>query len=355
MKRRCLVLFLVGILGAAQSGPVSAEESSGFEETVFFLDEKLEAGSEDVDLTLGRIDYSEELDLYEEIDPSGDEMEIDFGGSIFVSPEDNPLTISDSSLEDIDSNIIEDIAAAEVYSGYADGLALDSDGKWKVYKNNQVDINYNGIIGYAGGDFFIANGVLCSEANGLQLYDGIWYFLSNGQVQLYYTGLVQYDHEWFYITNGILDNSKNGLVDYDGSKFLVSEGRIRYDVNGLWQDFDGKWYYLANGQVQTQYTGVVQYDGAFFYVKEGLLAAEITGAISYDGSYFKVVKGQLYDHLEKIDVLDYRYICNVKTLKVHYPECRSVSKMKEENRWYTDLNLAVLIEEGYEPCKICKP
>ena len=174
------------------------------------------------------------------------------------------------------------------------GLVLDDDGKLRVYKNDQVDINYSGIVEYNGGKFFIAKGEMCSDASGLNLYDGKWYFLSNGQIQIQYTGLVQYDGEWFYITNGVLDSSKNGLVDYDGSKFLVSEGRIRYDVNGLWQNFDGSWYFLANGQVQTQHTGVAEYDGAFFYVRAGKLATDYNGTVNYDGATFRVVGGQLY-------------------------------------------------------------
>ena len=174
------------------------------------------------------------------------------------------------------------------------GLVLDDDGKLRVYKKDQIDTNYSGIVEYSGNKFFVAKGEMCSDASGLNLYDGKWYYLSNGQIQIQYTGLVQYDGEWFYITNGVLDSSKNGLVDYDGSKFLVSEGRIRYDVNGLWQNFDGSWYFLANGQVQTQHTGVAEYDGAFFFVRAGKLAADYNGMVDYDGSTFRVVGGQLY-------------------------------------------------------------
>ena len=50
-----------------------------------------------------------------------------------------------------------------------------------------------------------------------------------------------------------------------------------------------------------------------------------------------------------------QYVCNTSTKKFHYPDCKSVSQMKEENRLYTELSREELIAEGYKPCGNCKP
>ena len=172
------------------------------------------------------------------------------------------------------------------------GLYLDDDGVWRYYENG-VFVEKTGIVEFEGGQFFVANGILCSDANGLALFNEQWYFLANGQIQLQYTGLALYDGEWFYIVNGLLNTKQNGLVDYNGSKFIVAVGRIVRGVNGLWQNTDGVWYYMADGQVVTYYTGLVQYDGAWFYVINGRLATEFTGDVEYNGAIFHVVGGQV--------------------------------------------------------------
>ena len=49
------------------------------------------------------------------------------------------------------------------------------------------------------------------------------------------------------------------------------------------------------------------------------------------------------------------YIINRSNYKFHYPDCDSVSKMKEDNRQETDLSRDELIEKGYKPCGSCNP
>ena len=179
------------------------------------------------------------------------------------------------------------------------GLNKDDDGTYRYYVDGEVALDYTGIVKYNGGEFLIVNGVLASDANGLNQNpeNGKWYFLSQGQVQRGFNGLALYDGEWFYLNNGELNKTVNGLVPYGGGTFLFAEGRLVREANGLWQDFDGSWYYLALGQVQTQYTGVAQYDGAFFYVIAGKLASDFNGTVDYDGAKFRVVAGQLYNEV----------------------------------------------------------
>ena len=174
------------------------------------------------------------------------------------------------------------------------GFYKDEDGKIRLYKDDQVRTDMTDVVSYNDGLFFITEGVLDTDANGLNLYGGTWYFLAGGQVQSQFSGFAEYDNNWFMIKNGMLDENANGLYEYNGGTFLFAAGKLRTDVSGLWQNSDGKWYYLANGQVQTQHTGVVQYDGAFFYVRNGELATDYNGTVDYDGKTFKVVAGQLY-------------------------------------------------------------
>ena len=183
-----------------------------------------------------------------------------------------------------------------------DGLVLDPDGVWRVYEDNVFREDYIGLYEYDGGLFFIANGELCADANGLNLNgaDGKWYFLANGQVQTRHSGFAEYDGSWFMIEKGMLDENANGLYEYDGGVFAFAAGRLRTDINGLWLNpLDNRWYFLANGQVQTQHTGVAGYDGAFFVIADGELDSDYNGQIWYDGALFNVVCGQLYGPVEE--------------------------------------------------------
>ena len=181
-------------------------------------------------------------------------------------------------------------------------LHEDSDGKWRVYDGETFVSDCTGIFYYDGGEFFVANGVLCSEANGLNLYNGKWYFLSNGQIQTQWNGFAEYDGHWFMIKNGMLDETANGLQYYDGGWFLFAAGKLQDQYSGLWENtFDeyvmgdkpGKWYFLSNGQVQEDASGVAMYDGSFFKIDNGRFDKDFNGIIEYDGHDFNVVNGQL--------------------------------------------------------------
>lgn len=50
----------------------------------------------------------------------------------------------------------------------------------------------------------------------------------------------------------------------------------------------------------------------------------------------------------------YKYVLNTNTMKIHYADCKSVNKIKDENKAYTnDYNQA--IADGYSPCGNCHP
>ena len=177
-------------------------------------------------------------------------------------------------------------------------LKQGDDGQLHVYQYKKENSAYSGMALYKGSLFYMANGVIATQANGLMQdpnHPEDWYFCANGQVQSGYTGLAEYDGEWFYIEEGLLNTTLAAYVPYDGGLFYVAAGRILREVNGLAQDPDGSdWYYLAEGQAQTQYTGLAEYDGEWFYVVRGKLAEYYTGPVSYDGNEFWVENGQLH-------------------------------------------------------------
>ncbi len=49
------------------------------------------------------------------------------------------------------------------------------------------------------------------------------------------------------------------------------------------------------------------------------------------------------------------YIANKNTKKFHYPDCHSVKRMKEKNKWYFTGTRDELIAKGYSPCGNCRP
>ncbi len=153
------------------------------------------------------------------------------------------------------------------------GLILDDDGVWRYYIDGKVAEDFTDIVLFQGGEFWVVNGVVPADANGMIVCpDGQAYFLSQGQIQRV-TQWAEYNGEWFILENGELADV-TGLEYYDGGLFAVESGR-KLHVNGLWQDPNNEddWVFLADGQL-VDYTGVVTYDGAEFYVKNGYLVEE---------------------------------------------------------------------------------
>ena len=193
-----------------------------------------------------------------------------------------------------------------VTEGYKEGTSEEKlfSNAFCFFKDGQVDEEFEGLTEYNGAKFYVKDGVVAKNINGLYLVSGTddetttddkFYFFSNGQIQSEYKGLALYDNEWFYLENGYLDTNTNGIVEHDGGKFIVAVGRIAKEANGLWQDpKDGKWYFASNGQIQTQHTGVAGYDGKLFYVIKGELATDYKGTIKYNGAVYEVINGQLY-------------------------------------------------------------
>ncbi|MBR4580347.1 MAG: hypothetical protein IKO32_03850 [Lachnospiraceae bacterium] len=103
------------------------------------------------------------------------------------------------------------------------------DGAWFYVVNGKLDTTYSGYVSYDGGLFFVGQGRIMREVNGLAKDPNgpNWYFLANGQAQIQYTGLAQYDNAWFYIIKGKLAEDYTGTVTYDGAQFRVVNGMLK--------------------------------------------------------------------------------------------------------------------------------
>ena len=49
------------------------------------------------------------------------------------------------------------------------------------------------------------------------------------------------------------------------------------------------------------------------------------------------------------------YVLNVRSKKIHLPDCQSVQEMKEENKKEVHCTRQELIDQGYDPCGNCNP
>ena len=57
---------------------------------------------------------------------------------------------------------------------------------------------------------------------------------------------------------------------------------------------------------------------------------------------------------ENETVTEVSYCANLKSKVFHKSDCGAVKSMKEENKFYTK-DKSILLEQGYTPCKSCKP
>ena len=61
------------------------------------------------------------------------------------------------------------------------------------------------------------------------------------------------------------------------------------------------------------------------------------------------------DETSAEEPVEITYVLNTNTKKFHYPYCSSVKDMKDKNKRETTLSRDEIIEQGYQPCGVCKP
>ena len=58
---------------------------------------------------------------------------------------------------------------------------------------------------------------------------------------------------------------------------------------------------------------------------------------------------------QKTQPTERSYVLNTNTMKFHYPDCGSVKKMSEKNKWEVEMTRDEVIAMGYVPCQNCNP
>lgn len=129
-------------------------------------------------------------------------------------------------------------------------------------------------------------------------------------------------------------------TEYDPLGNIVSvsdpvDGELAYDPEGSGQP--GTYYMEGKLDAKTP--------GTYVFAVYAADRNANTGRVS-----FEVVVGTLPDRSVAAD-----YVVNVNTGKFHLPGCRSVPKIKKENRNDVHCTRDELIAQGYEPCKNCNP
>lgn len=66
-------------------------------------------------------------------------------------------------------------------------------------------------------------------------------------------------------------------------------------------------------------------------------------------------EGSVLTAVPETEEKELSYIGNKNTYKFHYPECKSVSQMKDKNKVYLSGTRDEVISMGYEPCQNCNP
>lgn len=59
--------------------------------------------------------------------------------------------------------------------------------------------------------------------------------------------------------------------------------------------------------------------------------------------------------LHSVSESEAAYVCNINSMKFHYPYCDSVNRMKESKKLFVDNKRDDIVAAGFEPCQNCHP
>ncbi|MDO4556140.1 MAG: DNA/RNA non-specific endonuclease, partial [Lachnospiraceae bacterium] len=92
-----------------------------------------------------------------------------------------------------------------------------------------------------------------------------------------------------------------------------------------------------------------------YNVQPGIVIDYATGDSYEETPVTKSTEEVTMPAVESTESTGTTYIINTNSGKFHYPDCRGVKQMKEENKQeFTGIREA-LIEQGYDPCGMCNP
>lgn len=137
------------------------------------------------------------------------------------------------------------------------GLYPNWHGFWFI-QNGWVDFNVNGVqkagdgwYSFTGGSrTFTDNGIVLNNSNG-------WWYCRDGQVDFNYTGFGQNENGWWYCSNGQVDFNISsviqGTVAGENAWWNVQGGQVQF-VNCAASNSNGIWY-ISGGKVDFNFNG----------------------------------------------------------------------------------------------------
>ncbi len=143
----------------------------------------------------------------------------------------------------------------------------------------------------------------------------------------------------------------SGMVPFENmvSDYIQeTDGHVLYRVTPL---FDGD-NLVASGvlmegrSVEDKGAGI-EFCIYCYNVQPGVTIDYATGHNKADGTLGEVVDPATEEELE--------YIVNTNTLKFHLPDCEKAAQIQASNRKEVTAKRSELIDQGYEPCGVCKP
>lgn len=113
-----------------------------------------------------------------------------------------------------------------------------------------------------------------------------------------------------------------------------------------------KWHYIGNWE-----NGVPEGEGAVYFengnMQKGIFSnGDFIDGLAYSVTGLSAVQVKIERALPPSE--EALYIGNKKSLRFHYPTCRSVTQMKEKNK-VEFFTREEAIERGYKPCGDCNP
>ncbi len=113
-----------------------------------------------------------------------------------------------------------------------------------------------------------------------------------------------------------------------------------------------KWHYIGSWE-----SGLPQGEGAIYFENGNMQKGTFANGVLTSGFKYTVTGlAVLPVIVERIQAEDSEaaYIGNKKSLRFHYPECRSVKQMSEKNKVEFH-SREEAIDSGYIPCGDCRP
>lgn len=131
-------------------------------------------------------------------------------------------------------------------------------------------------------------------------------------------------------------------IDNIAEVYDVVDGNLEY-IDHEPESYENGWYTIE-GDYDTRKSG---------YYDLAVIACDNHGNRTKK-EFHLTVNEEIVPDVPSEPVFD--YIGNANTKKFHYPDCKSVKKMKESNKvYYYDVTRDDMISMGYVPCKNCNP